>query len=156
MRGLPEHFNDLVQEVAEKSFTKHALQLGEFDNPLLGPPLQIENAAQLARHVRYVLLNPLSVAAKLSENRVVCYDRYSNTLVLLTPDAKKPGTCYRPDADGTTLQKILEDSRAPAGGKCPRALLGGLYALFPEWRGRLQITEEKPAAQTQLSSGKLD
>lgn len=90
MRGVPEHFSDLVQEVAEKSFAKHGVMYGEFENPLLGPPLQIENAAQLARHVRHVLLSPLSVAAKLSENRVACYDRYSNTLVVLTPDAKNP------------------------------------------------------------------
>jgi|GEM_PF-2192390 len=156
MRGMPEHFSDLVQEVAEKSFAKHGVMYGEFENPLLGPPLQIENAAQLARHVRHVLLSPLSVAAKLSENRVACYDRYSNTLVVLTPDAKKPGTCYRPNAKGTTFQKLLDRNRIPEEGKRPQAFLGGLYALFPEWRGKLQISEEKPAAQTQLSSGKLD
>lgn len=156
MRGMPEHFSDLVQEVAEKSFVKHAVRLAEFDNPLLGPPLQIATPAQLARHVRHVLLNPLSVAAKLSDNRVACYDRYSNTLVVLTPDAKRPGTCYRPDAAGTTFQKLLEDSRDAQSQKRPQAFLGGLYAIFPEWRGKLQISEEKPAAQTQLSSGKPD
>lgn len=147
MKGLPQYFDDLVQEIAEKSFAKHVAKLHEFDNPLLGPPLNIKDTASLARHVRHVLLNPLGISARLSESRLCCYDRYSNTLVVLTPDAKKPGTCYRPDARGTTFQKLLEQSRSPETLKRPQAFLGGIYALFPDWRGQLQMVDGTPPVQ---------
>ncbi len=132
---------DLCEEIATKSYPKHVADRidkrgeaagGEFHSPNLGVPLQLDTQDAFQDHIRRTLFDRKTLAARTHPDREVYYNTYTNTLVILTPKAARPGTCYRPDDRGTTFDRILEAARAVNGGTRPFVQPGGVFVLHPE------------------------
>lgn len=71
------------------SYDKHVVQGKEFP--------EVKSKDDFIQMISNILANP-SHTKKLANNREAFYDRPSNTLVLVNPNARDKGTCFRPSA----------------------------------------------------------
>ncbi|MDE1153075.1 MAG: hypothetical protein PW788_11110 [Micavibrio sp.] len=135
---------NLICDIAEKCYQKHVLEAGEFFDATLGPPKLLQTIADFEDEIRRTLFDRntrvLDFPGKM---RQVYYNDFSNTLVILTPEDGKIGTCYRPYIDSQedpagpkprlcTNFKRIEAEYEGITGKPPPPRRGGVFELNPD------------------------
>jgi hypothetical protein len=97
----PKEPTDSQKSIAKKigkghSFQKHVIDEKEFDS-LLKEKTRRERQEEFIALIAKVMANPTH-SKKLARKREAFYDQSNNILVIVDPNTRDHGTCFRPSA----------------------------------------------------------
>jgi hypothetical protein len=126
------------EDAEHDAYKEHVLEKGEFSDPSLGTPLDINSRAEFKDHIARVLESKETLCFKACSTEQnlrqaeILYHGPTNTAVIVPPDSDSPATAFRPlDREGWFAAKLsIAQKLSPEPGL--EAQIGGMYALHPE------------------------